>query len=120
MYREGLPPIVLIIGFTIAVLVVATIVIEPNTLAITLTVIAGLVLFSMRRQIKRRKSVAISIIFLWLICVSIQRFAVPLIFKHVLQKHQVERIFSLFGKDNPYSNVPADLANASAKKIRCK
>ncbi len=36
MYREGLPPMVLIIGFTVAVLVVATIVIEPNTLAISL------------------------------------------------------------------------------------
>ena len=116
MYREGLSPMVLIIGFTIAVLVVATIVIEPNTLAIILTVIAGLVLFLMRRQIKRRKSVAISIIFLWLVCVSIQRFAVPFVFKHVLQKHQVERIFSLFGKDNPYSNLPPDIANASAKK----
>ncbi len=116
MYREGLSPMVLVIGFTIAVLVVATIVVEPNTLAITLTLIAGLVLFLMRRQIKRRKSVAISIIFLWLVCVSIQRFAVPFIFKHVLQRHQVERIFSLFGKDNPYSNLPADVANASAKE----
>ena len=32
----------------------------------------------------------------------IQRFAVPFAFQHVLQKHQVERIFDLFGKDNPY------------------
>lgn len=116
MYREGLSPMVLIIGFTVAALVVATIVIEPNTLAITLTVIAGLVIFIMRRQIKRRKSVVVSIVFLWLVCVSIQRFAVPFIFKHVLQRHQVERIFSLFGKDNPYSNLPADITNAEAKK----
>lgn len=116
MYREGLSPMVLIVGFTIAALVVATIIIEPNTLAIILTLIAAFVLFLMRRQIKKRKSVAVSIVFLWLVCVGVQRFAVPFIFKHVLQKHQVERIFSLFGKDNPYSNVPANLANASAKK----
>lgn len=116
MYREGLSPMVLIIGFTVAALVVATIVIEPNTLAITLTVIAGLVIYMMRRQIKRRKSVVVSIVFLWLVCVSIQRFAVPFIFKHVLQRHQVERIFSLFGKDNPYSNLPADITNVEAKK----
>jgi rod shape determining protein RodA len=107
---------VLIIGFTVAVLVVATIVIEPNILAVTLTLIAGFVLFLMRRQIKRRKSVAVSIVFLWVVCVSVQRFAVPFIFRHILQKHQVERIFSLFGKDNPYSDLPADVANATAKK----
>jgi rod shape determining protein RodA len=116
MYREGLSPMVLIIGFSIAALVVATIVVEPNVLAITLTLIAGFVAFLMRRQIKKRKSVLVSIVFLWLVCVGVQRFAVPFIFKHVLQKHQVERIFSLFGKDNPYSEVPADIANASAKK----
>jgi rod shape determining protein RodA len=116
MYREGLSPIVLIIGFTVASLVVATIVVEPNTLAIVLTLIAGLVAYIMRRHIKRRKSVLVRIVFLWVVCVSIQRFAVPFIFTHVLQKHQVERIFSIFGKDNPYSNLPADIANAEIKK----
>jgi rod shape determining protein RodA len=116
MYREGLSPMVLIIGFSVASLVVATIVVEPNTLAITLTIIAALVIFLMRRQVKRRKSVLISIVFVWLVCVSIQRFAVPFIFTHILQKHQVERIFSLFGKDNPYSNLPSEITNAEAKK----
>ena len=43
-----------------------------------------------------------SIIFLWVLCVGIQRFGVPFIFKNILQKHQVERIYDLFGKDNPY------------------
>ena len=116
MYREGLSPMVLIIGFSVAALIVATIVVEPNTLAVVLTLIAALAAYIMRRQIKRRKSVLASIIFLWLVCVGIQRFAVPFIFTHVLQKHQVERIFSLFGKDNPYSAVPAEIANAEVKK----
>ena len=31
MFREGLPPLVLIIGFSFAVLVVATLLLEPNT-----------------------------------------------------------------------------------------
>lgn len=116
MYREGLPAMILIVGFSLAALVVATIVVEPNTLAIILTVLAGLVILTNRRQIRKRKSTLISIVFIWFVCVGIQRFAVPFIFQHVLQKHQVERIFSLFGKDNPYSDLPADIANASAKK----
>lgn len=116
MYREGLPPTILIIGFSVAALIVATIVVEPNILAIVLTLIAGLAVLIMRRQIKRRKSVLVSIVFLWIICVGIQRFAVPFIFSHVLQKYQTERIFSLFGKENPYSKGPVIADEESAKK----
>ncbi len=116
MYREGLPPMILIVGFSLGALIVASIVIEPNILAVILTLIAGLSAFFMRRQIKRKKSLLVTIVFLWLVCVGVQRFAVPFIFKHVLQKYQVERIFSLFGKDNPYSDTPAAIDEASLKK----
>ncbi len=102
MYREGLPSVILLIGLAIAALIVATIVIEPNTLAIILTVIAALIIYIFRRQIKRRKNILTTILFFWMLCVGIQRFAVPYIFKNILQKHQVERIYDLFGKDNPY------------------
>src|SRR6476661_3135986 len=49
MYREGLPPVYLIIGFSFAVLVVATILVEKNTLAIILTIIAAAVIYIYRR-----------------------------------------------------------------------
>lgn len=116
MYREGLSPTVLIVGFSAAVLVIATILMEPNTLAIVLTIIAALTAWSMRRQIRRRKSVLVSIVLVWLLCVGVQRFAVPFIFQNVLQKHQVERIFTLFGTDNPYSGVPSEVQAASGPK----
>ena len=115
MYREGLPSIVLIIGFVIAALVVATIVVEPNTLAILLTIIAALCIYFLRRTIKRRRGVLITIIFLWFVCVGIQRFAVPFAFQHILQKHQVERIYDLFGKDNPYKKA-GEIVEVSTKK----
>lgn len=115
MYREGLPPTVLIIGFSVAVLVIASILVEPNTLAIALTVIAALIVYLNRRQIKRDRSLLVTVVLFWLICVGIQRFAVPFIFKDVLQPHQVERIFSLFGKDNPYTDTPPEIANADAR-----
>src|SRR5579871_1095787 len=41
MFREGLPANILIIGFSFAVLVVATLLLEKNTLALILTAIAG-------------------------------------------------------------------------------
>jgi len=102
MYREGLPSVILLVGFAVAALIVGTIVIAPNTLAILLTVIAGAIIYILRRQIRRRRGILTTVVMLWVLCVGIQRFAVPYIFKNILQKHQVERIYDLFGKDNPY------------------
>jgi rod shape determining protein RodA len=99
MYREGLPPVYLIVGFSFAVLVIATILVEKNTLAIILTAIAIISIYVMKRTIKRDKGVLVIIIGLWMLCVGIQRFAVPYIFKHVLHAYQVERIMNTFGVD---------------------
>ena len=109
MYREGLPAMILIVGFSIAALVVATIVMEPNTLAVILTALAAGVVLLLRRQISRNRGLLFGIIMIWAVCVGIQRFAVPFVFKSVLQKHQVERIFSLFGKANPYDEIPDEI-----------
>jgi rod shape determining protein RodA len=114
MFREGLPAIYLVVGFSFAVLVVATLLVEKNTLAIILTLIAAVAIYLLRRQIKRRRQVLISIGILWVVCVSIQRFAVPFLFTHVLQTHQVERIFSLIGRENPYANLNSVEAEETA------
>jgi rod shape determining protein RodA len=99
MFREGLPSAVLIIGASLAVLVVATLLVEPNTLALILTAIAGLTVYILRRQIKRHRNILVLIISIWVVCVGVQRFAVPFIFDHVFQPYQVKRIYDLIGKD---------------------
>src|SRR5690606_21480416 len=73
MYREGLPSIILIIGFAMAVLVVATLLIEKNKLALILSGLALLVTWLMRRPIKRNRSLLFGIIAIWALCVGIQR-----------------------------------------------
>ncbi len=121
MYREGLPPVYLVIGFSFAVLVVATILVEKNTLAIVLTGIAAVAIFFLRRIIKRDKAVLLMIIFAWLLCVGIQRFAVPYIFQHVLQPYQVERILNTFGVDYvPYDNTDAKKLDEQKEKEELK
>ena len=115
MYREGLPSGVLIIGFAVAALVVATLLLEKNTLAIILTILAVLVVYLIRRQVKRDKSLLIKIAVIWIICVGIQRFGVPFVFKNVLAKHQVERIYSTIGRDVPTEYMKG--AIAGEKKI---
>ena len=108
MFREGLSPMVLIIGFSLAVLVVATLVMDPNTLAIILTAIAAVAIYILRRQIKRHKQVLLLVVGIWAICVGIQRFAVPYAFDHILQPDQVKRIYDTIGKDY----VPKDAVAA--------
>lgn len=115
MYREGLPSIILIIGSAVTALVIATIVMEPNTLAVILTAIAVLAIYVLRKPIKHRRGILVTIVFLWFVCVGIQRFAVPFVFKKVLQKHQVERIYDLFGRDNPYKKA-GEVTELTTKK----
>nr|HQV06877.1 rod shape-determining protein RodA [Chitinophagaceae bacterium] len=116
MYREGLPAVILLIGLAFAALFIATIVVDPNTLAFVLTGIALFVIYLYRRQIKKKKRILVRIVFVWLLCVGIQRFAVPYTFEHVLQHHQIERIYNLFGKNNPYDKNEDGLTKAEVKK----
>jgi rod shape determining protein RodA len=101
MYREGLPGIILVIGFSFGALVVATLVVEKNTLAVALTIIAALIVFIMRRQIftKKRWNILALIISVWFVCVGIQRFAVPYLFNDVFECYQSQRIYSAVGMD---------------------
>jgi len=106
MFREGLPPAVLVIGFSFAVLVVATLLLEPNTLALILTGIALAAVFFLRRTIKRNRSILFLIVGIWFVCVGVQRFVVPFAFDHVFKPYQVKRIYDAIGKDY----VPKDQA----------
>src|SRR5450432_3513292 len=101
MYREGLPAAILVVGFSVGALVVATLTVPPNILALSLTIIAGITIYFLRNQIKRSKETLVIIAIIWVACVSIQRFAVPFAFKHAFKSYQVERIYSMLGKDVP-------------------
>ncbi len=111
MFREGLSPIVLIIGFSFVALIISTLLIEPNTLAIILSVSAILFIYIFRRLIKKSKGLLYLILFIWFSSVGIQRFAVPFIFNNVLECYQSARVYSAFGKD-----YDCNLNNRSAKK----
>lgn len=106
MFREGLPPSVLIIGFSFSVLVVATLLVEPNTLALVLTGIALAAIYFLRKMIKRNRSVLFLVAGIWFVCVGVQRFVVPFAFDHMFKPYQVKRIYDAIGKDY----VPKDQA----------
>jgi rod shape determining protein RodA len=107
MYREGLPSAFLLIGFALAALIVATLLVEKNLLAMVLIGLAVFISWLMRKQIKRQRGLLFMIITVLVFCVSIQRFAVPFAFKHVLKLYQVERIYSTVGMEVPKEYMDA-------------
>lgn len=115
MYREGLPAIYIVIGIAAAVLVVATLLLDKNLLAIIITFIAGIVVFLSWRKIKRDRGLIVKIILVWALCVGIQRFGVPFLFTNVLGKHQVERIYSTIGKDIPDEYLKGEQREVNTK-----
>ena len=116
MFREGLPGWILIVGFSFGALVVATLVLNPNLLAVILTVIAALAIYFKRRQIKRRSRILTFIILIWVVCVGIQRFAVPYIFNNVFQCYQSQRIYSMVGRDYDCSQNKSAITQEAQQK----
>ena len=116
MFREGLPPSILVIGFSFSVLVVATLLLEPNTLALILTAIAIGAIYILRKVIKRNRSMLFLIVGIWFVCVGVQRFIVPFAFDHVFKPYQVKRIYDAIGKDY----IPKDQATEAALENEAK
>ena len=98
-FREGLPAKYLLIVSSLVILIIASIVVAPNTLFIILTVLAAIFSYFAYMRLKRSRGTILSIILIWLLSVGVQRFLVPTLFEKILKPHQVVRIFSTFGID---------------------
>lgn len=119
MYREGLPAGYLIIGASLGILLVITLLFPTMPLLVSLAVLALATMFIMRRKIKRNRGLMLMIVSVWAISSLFVGVAVPFLFKSVFQKYQADRIFSLVGRDNPFVEAaPSDdpAAEAAAKK----
>lgn len=101
MYREGLPNAILIIGISMVALVITTLLLDRTTLAIVITGITLLIAFGIRTTLRRKIAPRVILISAWLFAIVFSQVAVPMVFKHVLQKHQIERIYSMIGIDVP-------------------
>jgi rod shape determining protein RodA len=99
MYREGLPSALLTVAVSITLLVILTLLVNKNVLAIILTALAFIAILLLRNQLKRNKGILFFILFIWISAVGIQRFAVPFLFNNVLKPYQVQRIYATVGKD---------------------
>ncbi len=101
MYREGLPNWVLILGFGVIILTVATLMLEPVTFLIIITSIALLIIYANRRKIRRKRKYLFRISGIWFVCMLFSQLLVPITFTKVLKPYQVQRIYTMIGQDVP-------------------
>lgn len=99
-FREGLPAVYLVVVSSFFILLIASILFNPNTLFIVLTLIGAASIYLLRRRIKRNKGMLVMIIGIWVLCVGVQRMIVPVLFEKILKPHQLVRIFTTFGIDD--------------------
>jgi rod shape determining protein RodA len=118
MYREGLPPVILVILLSFAILVIATLLLEPTTLSIILTALAGLFIANMIKRFKRNKKNILIVLAIWLISFGTVRFAVPYIFNNVFECYQSTRIYSMIGKEYDCSLNKKSASSITEKKSK--
>jgi rod shape determining protein RodA len=121
MYREGLPAGYLILGASLGVLLVVTLLVPTTQLLIALAIIAAASIYFLWRKIKRNRSLLILIVVIWGVSSLFAGLVVPFLFTSVFQKYQADRIFSMVGRDNPFieqdsGTVSIEDAAASKKK----
>ena len=120
MYREGFPPGYLITGVAMAVLLVVTLLFSTQTLLIGFTVLAGVLLWINRRQFKRNRSFLPIVIGAWLFASAFVGIVVPYVFNNVFKKYQADRIFSMVGVENPFTDNKTGTLSPEDEKAKQK
>ena len=118
MYREGLPPGYLIAGILMAVLLVVSLLFHTKTLLIVFTVLATVLVLLNRKQIKRNKDILFIVIGVWLFCAAFVGIGVPFVFNKVFKKYQADRIFSMVGVENPFTDNKTGTLSPEEEKLK--
>lgn len=118
MYREGLPNAVLIIGFSAIALTLASLLVDRIVLLYILSGLGILILVLLRNTIKRNFVILFFVVGIWGIGVGFSQFLVPFTFTHVLKGYQIDRIYSMLGKEVPEEYIAAALENEDGKAVK--
>lgn len=118
MYREGLPPGYLIAGILMAVLLVVSLLFHTKTLLIVFTVLATVLVLLNRKQIRRNKDILFIIVGVWLFCAAFVGIGVPFVFNKVFKKYQADRIFSMVGVENPFTDNRTGSLSPEEEKLK--
>lgn len=98
MYREGLPAMYLIVGFSFVVLFISSIVLSFMVYAIALGIIALIIIYYFWRQIKRNLFLLLAMIIIYLVLLGFHMFVNIIVFDKIMKPYQAARVLNMFGK----------------------
>lgn len=116
LYREGLPSGILIAAFSMAALTIGTLLMPPRTLLVVIIALAVIIGFFIQRGLRRDGATRIIYILSIAVAIGFTQFAVPFVFKNVLQGYQMERIYSMLGQDVPVEYQKIDETKPAGPK----
>lgn len=114
LYREGLPTSILVVGISSIILTLATLLIERQTLFWLITGLVVAMGILGRKQLARDHLAKLVLLGSWGVGILFSQALVPYAFENILQRHQVERIYSTLGQDLPEAY---QRTNAAGKRI---
>ncbi|WP_407525818.1 rod shape-determining protein RodA [Lacibacter sp. MH-610] len=119
MYREGLPAIYLILGFSVIALFVTAIVLDMVPYAIMIGVLVLIAVYLLWRPIKRNFILFIFIALTAGGTLGFKYFVDNIVFDKIMKPYQAERVLNLFGKSyEPKS--PERIAQFESDKAKGK
>jgi len=98
MYREGLPAMYLIVGFSFVVLFISSIVLSFLVYAIALGIISLILIYYFWRQIKRNLFLLLALIIVYLALLGFHMFVNIVVFDKIMKPYQAARVLNMFGK----------------------
>jgi rod shape determining protein RodA len=101
MYREGLPNVFLVVGFSVVILTLATLLIDRIVLLYIILGLAAIFAYFLWWDLKRDHVLKIFFAGILIVSIVFSQLAVPFVFKHVMKSYQVDRIYSMLGRDVP-------------------
>ncbi len=101
MYREGLPNVVMIVGFSGVILTLATLLIDRQILLYLILGLSVAFGYLIRDTLKRDHIAKLIFGSIILICIIFSQLMVPFVFKNVMKGYQVDRIYSMLGQEIP-------------------
>ncbi|MBY0476899.1 MAG: rod shape-determining protein RodA [Chitinophagaceae bacterium] len=98
MYREGLPVIYLIAGFSIIILFITAIVLSFEIYSIMMGIGLLIAVYFLWRKVKRNFSILLLLVLIAGGCILFKYFVDYVVFDKILKPYQSERVLSMFGK----------------------
>ncbi len=117
LYREGLPGYILVIGVSVIVLLVASLMMPKLILFGIFTLVVAYIIYGWRRKLNRMRSQIIIVLSIFAFCGVFVLWGKDFVMEHVLQKHQRERLLLTFGVVGDKATAKKEGYNVIQSKI---